>query len=179
MRSAEEQDVVLVLVGHGAPATDTPRELVTRLKQLEGMRRARKLPPDDEEMALDKRVREWPRTAETDPYREALESLARALRAGIAPPIARVVVAYNELCAPSLEHAVRELAASGVRRIVIVPSMFTRGGVHSEVEIPETIEALEAELPELVITYAWPFREADIAALMLGTATPLVRPTLS
>jgi len=160
----------LVLVGHGAPATDTPRELVSRLKQLEGQRRARKLPPSEEEIALDKKVREWPRTPENDPYRVGVELLASALRDAVAASalaIDRVLVAYNELCAPSLEDVVRALARDGVRRVVIVPTMLTRGGVHSEVEIPETIASLEAELPDLTIAFAWPFPEAEIAALLL------------
>src|SRR5438445_531828 len=47
----------VVLVGHGAAASDTPRALVSRLKQLEGERRARGAPMSEEESSLDRQVR--------------------------------------------------------------------------------------------------------------------------
>jgi len=150
----------VILVGHGVPASDCPRELVTRWKALEGRRRATGGAPTDEERALDKELRAWPRTPANDPYRAGMERVAAALRARL--PDARLAVAYNEFCGPSLEEAVRALAGQGVRRIRVVPSMLTPGGVHAEVEIPETLADLTAELPDVAITYAWPF---DVDAL--------------
>ncbi len=86
----------VILVGHGAAARDCPRELVSRLKALEGARRARGAPsPSDEERELDRRVRAWPRTPENDPYGAGLERLRAALAARL--PAARVVSAFNEL----------------------------------------------------------------------------------
>ncbi len=158
----------VILVGHGAPPSDAPPELVSRLKRLEGERRRRGSPPPPpsvEERELDAKLRAWPRTAANDPYQGGIERLAIALRAALGGT--DVVVAYNEFCAPSLEDAVRSVAARGTRRIVVVPSMLTRGGVHSEVEIPEALDAVRAELPAGVeVTYAWPFAEADVAALL-------------
>ncbi len=157
---------VVILVGHGGVPSDFPRDLVTRLKALEGRRRAQRVPMSDEERALDQKIRDWPRTPESDPYRAGLEKLAAAL----APKLgaAELLVAYNEFCGPSLEDAVARAVESGAREITVVPSMLTPGGVHSEVEIPETLESLRASFPGTVLRYAWPFdmdRVSDMLAL--------------
>ncbi len=154
----------VVLVGHGAVPADCPRDLVTRLKALEGRRRATGGPMGDEEAALDARIRTWPRTSATDPYGAGLEALAASLRPLLGS--ARLVVAYNEFCAPTLEEAVAKLAATGARTVVVVPSMLTPGGVHSEIEIPETIERLRASHPTLALRYAWPFDLTAVARLL-------------
>ena len=154
----------MVLVGHGAPAKDCPPELTARFKALEGQRRRRGDPASAEEQALDRKIRDWPRTEESDPYRSGLEKLASAL----APLLSdqKLVLAYNEFCAPSLEEAVTALAADGFTEIVVVPSMLTPGGVHSEEEIPETLRSLRARLPSIEITYAWPFDLGRVAAML-------------
>ena len=154
----------VVLVGHGAVPTDCPRELVTRLKALEGARRATGGAPGAEERALDDRIRRWPRTPATDPYRAGLEALAGRL--GPLLGAAHLVVAYNEFCAPTIDEAVATLAAAGACRVVVVPSMLTPGGVHSEVEIPEALARLRAAHPDLALRYAWPFDLDQVAHLL-------------
>lgn len=154
----------MILVGHGAAARDCPRELVSRLKALEGARRARGAPsPSDEERELDRRVRAWPRTPENDPYGAGLERLRAALAARL--PAARVVSAFNELASPSLDDAARAAIADGARAIFVVSSMPTPGGIHAEEEIPETLAALREEYPEVDIRYAWPFEPGAVAEL--------------
>ncbi|MFO0668659.1 MAG: CbiX/SirB N-terminal domain-containing protein [Polyangiaceae bacterium] len=155
---------VVILVGHGAPPADFPRDELTRLKALEGRRRASGAPMSEEERALDERVRTWPRTAASDPYQAGFQKVHAALARALAPVPVRV--AYNEFCAPSLDDAVRAAVAEGARRVDVVPSMLTPGGVHSEVEIPETLEALRGELAGVAIHYAWPFSLEDVAALL-------------
>lgn len=156
----------VVLVGHGAPPADAPPDLVPRLKKLEGERRRRGGAMTEEERVLDAKIRSWPRTPENDPYQVGIERLVRAMREAL--PELEVVVAYNEFCAPSLEDALVEVAERGAGEIVVVPTMLTRGGVHSEVEIPEAIAAAEQRLggKSTRITYAWPFPEAEVAALL-------------
>ncbi|MDZ4732870.1 MAG: hypothetical protein SGJ16_04685, partial [Nitrospirota bacterium] len=62
----------VILVGHGGIPKGWPQELVTKLKRLEAQRRAAKMPPSPEERELDSKIRQWPRTPETDPYRSGL-----------------------------------------------------------------------------------------------------------
>src|SRR4029453_376725 len=70
----------VILIGHGAVPGDCPRDLVTRLKALEGRRRATGEPPGPEERELDAQVRRWPGSPATDPYQAGLDALAARLR---------------------------------------------------------------------------------------------------
>lgn len=157
-------DTGVVLVGHGAVARDCPRELVTRLKALEAQRRLTGAPPTAEEHALDTRIRQWPRTPRNDPYRHGLETLAERLRPRLGG--ARLVLAFNEFCAPSVEAAVEHLVAAGVTDISVVPSMLTPGGVHSEVDIPQALDLLRTRFPQIALRYAWPVDPGLIADML-------------
>ena len=145
----------VILVGHGGIPKDCPQDLVTRLKRLEAQRRAAKMPPTPEELELDSKIRRWPRTAETEPYQAGLETVAARLRAQLDGAL--FAVAYNEFCAPTLEESVEELIKKGVTEITVTTTMFTPGGSHSEVEIPEILEQLRPQHPHVVLRYAWPF----------------------
>ncbi|MYJ54538.1 MAG: hypothetical protein F4090_06515, partial [Nitrospira sp. SB0672_bin_25] len=89
----------VILVGHGGIPKDYPGDLVTKLKRLEAQRRAAGVPMSHEEYELDQKIRQWPRTPETDPYQAGLELLAARLK-----PLlngARFSTAYNEFCTPT------------------------------------------------------------------------------
>jgi sirohydrochlorin cobaltochelatase len=154
----------VILVGHGAPARGFPSEVVARWKMLEGRRRAAGGPPSEEEIALDRQIREFPRTAENDPYAAGLEALGAALAPLLGGAV--LLLAYNEFCAPTLEEAVEHAVRGGARRVEVVPSMLTPGGVHAEVEIPEAIERARAAHPGVEIRYAWPFDLAAVARML-------------
>ena len=154
----------VVLVGHGGVPRDYPRERLMQLRALETRRRASGSPASQEEVALEHELRHWPRTPASDPYQAGLKSLAAHLRPRLEP--ARLVLAYNEFCAPTVAEAIRTLAAEGVTEIVAVPSMFTPGGVHAEIEITQAINELRAELPHLRLHYAWPFAGEHLAAFL-------------
>ncbi|WHZ23726.1 MAG: hypothetical protein OJF47_002838 [Nitrospira sp.] len=145
----------VILVGHGGIPKGCPQELVTKLKRLEAQRRAVKLPPSPEERELDDRIRRWPRTPETDPYQAGLEAVAARLRADLGSLL--FAVAYNEFCAPTLEESVEQLVKQGATHITVATTMFTPGGAHSEIEIPEILEQLRKQHPAVVLRYAWPF----------------------
>ena len=145
----------VILVGHGGIPKDCPQDLVTRLKRLEAQRRAAKQPPSPEELELDQKIRRWQRTAATDPYQSGLEAVADALRPHLNGAL--FAVAYNEFCAPTLEEAVEDLVGKGATHITVVTTMFTPGGSHSEVEIPEILDHLRPQYPGVELRYAWPF----------------------
>ncbi len=145
----------VILVGHGGIPKGCPQDLVTKLKRLEGQRRAAKQPASPEEMELDTKIRQWPRTPETDPYQSGLEAVAAQLRAKLGDVL--FAVAYNEFCAPTLEESVEQLVKQGATHITVTTTMFTPGGSHSEVEIPEILDHLRQQYPGVELSYAWPF----------------------
>jgi sirohydrochlorin cobaltochelatase len=155
----------VVLVGHGGLPKDCPRDLVMRLKALEAQRQTSGGAPTVQELELDARIRQWPRTPATDPYQAGLESLAGHLRPHLHGAL--LAVAYNEFCSPTLEEAVADVVAAGATSIAVVPSMLTPGGVHSEVEIPETLERLRACYPQIDFRYVWPI-DLTLVARMLA-----------
>jgi sirohydrochlorin cobaltochelatase len=155
-----------ILVGHGAPPKDAPGELVSRLKALEGRRRATRSPMGEEERLLDAELRAWPRSPSNDPYREGVLALAAVLRKKL-PEGTLLVVAFNEFCGPSLEDAVETRIAAGDDDILVVPTMFTPGGVHAEVEIPEAIASIQTAHPSLRVRYLWPFDLELLAELIV------------
>jgi sirohydrochlorin cobaltochelatase len=145
----------VVLVGHGGIPKDCPQDLVTKLKRLEAQRRAAKLPPSPEEIELDSKIRRWPRTVATDPYQSGLETVAAILRLHLGEVL--FAIAYNEFCAPTLEESIAELIHQGATDIVVTTTMFTPGGSHSEIEIPEILDRLRPRHPGVELRYAWPF----------------------
>jgi sirohydrochlorin cobaltochelatase len=144
-----------VLVGHGGIPKNYPSELVTKLKRLESQRRAAGTPKSIEELELDSKIRRWPRTAATDPYRLGLEAVAEALRPQLNGAL--LAVAYNEYCAPTLEESVEQLIKKGATHITVATTMLTPGGSHSEVEIPEILDDVRPRHPGIELRYAWPF----------------------
>ena len=58
-------------------------------------------------------------------------------------------VAYNEFCAPTLEESLEELIEKGATHITVATTIFTPGGSHSEVEIPEILDHLRPQYPGL------------------------------
>jgi sirohydrochlorin cobaltochelatase len=154
----------VVLVGHGGIAKDCPAELVSRLKRLEAQRRAAGTAPSVEEKDLDATIRRWPRTDASDPYRAGLEAVGAALR-----PLldgALFALAYNEFCAPTVEESIERLIREGATRIIVATTMFTPGGAHSEIEIPEILHSVKAKHPKVTIEYAWPFEAGTIAHIL-------------
>lgn len=156
----------VLLIGHGSAATDTPRALVAELKRLEGERQARReTVMGAREAELDKQVREWPRTPDNDAYKAGIEQIAAAL----APKLGgrRLVTAYNEFCAPSVEDALEALVREGFTRVTLVSTMYTRGGIHAECEIPGIVAEARNKYPGVTIEYAWPYPAEAIAGFLV------------
>lgn len=153
----------VVLVGHGGVPTDCPPALVGEFKRLEAASKGR---PTPELLEADRKLRAWPRTEKTDPYKAGLEAVAAALAKAM--PDHLVLAAYNEFCAPTVEEAFAEALARGARSITLVSTMFTRGGVHSEREIPALAAKLQREHPDVTVRNVWPFELSAVAAMLAG-----------
>ncbi len=163
------KDTVVVLAMHGTPAVDFPRNelgelfgLHMRLEQggMEGPQRDAIARRHGE---LDRKIREWPRTAENDPFFAASQDLAKRLSSILET---RVVAGFNEFCAPSVEQVLEDAAEEGANRIVVVTPMMTTGGGHSERDIPEVIERVRSKHPRTEIVYAWPFEPNKVAEFL-------------
>ena len=163
------KDTVVILAMHGTPAVDFPRNelgelfgLHMRLEQggMEGPQRDAITRRHGE---LDRKVREWPRTAENDPFFAASQDLAKRLSSILET---RVVAGFNEFCAPSVEQVLEDAAEEGANRIVVVTPMMTTGGGHSERDIPEVIERVRSKHPRTEIVYAWPFEPNKVAEFL-------------
>ena len=112
---------------------------------------------------LDTKIRTWPRTPENDPFWAATHALADALREKTGY---EVIVGFNEFCAPSLDEALDQAAASEAGRIVVVTPMMTRGGEHAEEDIPAVLDGARGRHPAIEFAYAWPFDTVDVAAFL-------------
>lgn len=159
----------IVLAMHGAPPSGFPRD---ELAELFGLHmRLEHQPLSEEQRArlearhaeLDIKVRNWPRTPENDPFFAASLELGRHLSEATGR---RVVVGFNEFCAPTLDEALDEAATLGVQRVVVVTPMMTRGGEHAERDIPAAIERARARQPAVTFVYAWPFAAEEVAGFL-------------
>lgn len=152
----------VILVGHGGIASTTPREFVNEFRSLERERLTRgETAPGGRESELDRIIRSWERTPDTDPYKFGLEELVVALKRELGT--VRILAAFNEFCAPSVDEAIDSLAAEGFPRIRVLTTMLTRGGSHSEKDIPATLERGRKRHPDVRIEYVWPLDPTRIA----------------
>ena len=160
MAQLSKKEIGVVLAGHGAPATDCPPRLVGELMGLEWSGNGH----GERISQLDSEIRNWPRQAGNDPYKEGLEKLAAVLRPLL--PEGMFAIGYNEFCSPSVPEAIEELIRQGAARVLVVPSMMTPGGLHSEVDIPRSIRQMQERHPAVSIEYLWPFDLKQVAALL-------------
>jgi sirohydrochlorin cobaltochelatase len=176
MPTASASRLAVVLIGHGAPATDCPPQLVGELMGLEWRQGHA---PDGHALEgraaeLDAAIRDWPRHAGNDPYKAGLERLAAALRPLL--PTDLLAVGYNEFCRPSIAEAIEQVIRQGAGRILVIPTMLTPGGVHSEHDIPQALERIRRAHPAAAIEYLWPF-DLDAVAGLLASQIKRAAPT--
>ena len=145
----------IILVGHGGLPSDIPSEIVEKFMRTHKARVRSGSEITKEEIELDRAIRMWNRTPENDPYKTGLESLASEMENYLDGY--HIKTAYNEFCYPDIENAISELAEDNFSKIILVTTMITRGGSHSEKEIPEELKKFQAQHPTVDIEYAWPF----------------------
>jgi len=158
---------VIVLAMHGAPPKDFPgREtseffgLHARLEHASGPERDAL---ERRHHELEAKMRAWPRTVENDPFHAGSQELAARLQEVVDR---KVILGFNEFCVPGLDEALDQAAARGPARVLVVTPMMTRGGEHSEVDIPAAIRRAEARHPGLKVHYAWPFPVEAVARFL-------------
>ena len=171
---------VVVLAMHGAPPNDFPKRETAELFSLHARLEAGHVAGPERDglerrfAELDAKMRAWPRTAQNDPFWAGSQELAEHLERASGY---EVIAGYNEFCAPTLDDALDQAATQGDRVIVVTP-MMTRGGEHSEVEIPATIQRARERHPEAEIIYAWPLDVASVAQFLAAQVARLV-PTIA
>ena len=118
-------------------------------------------------MELHDKVRSWPRTPANDPFFTGSLALALQLEQASGLP---VILGFNEFCAPSLDEAL-EQATLGAERVLVITPMMTRGGEHSEQDIPECIRRVQCHHPQANIQYIWPFDVNEVARFLAEQVT--------
>jgi sirohydrochlorin cobaltochelatase len=155
----------VILIGHGGLPNDIPKEVVEDFMKIHKQRIRRGTPITSEEKDLETTIRNWERTPESDPYKVGLEKLADHLAPRLDGYIFKT--AYNEFCFPSIEQAADQLAEENITKVILITTMITPGGSHSEREIPEEVEALRLKYPKMDFQYAWPY-DLDLFSNLLS-----------
>jgi len=94
--------------------------------------------------------------------------LAKSLKSKLLWADIEVLTAYNEFCAPSVEHACEVAVDAGATEITTISTMFSRGGVHSETEIPEIVARLQKRHPGVAIRNVLPFDLDAVSNFLAG-----------
>jgi sirohydrochlorin cobaltochelatase len=164
--------VAIVLAMHGTPPSDIPERDVAELMRLHGAlehaliaseRRPELAEMERRYLELDHSVRTWPRNPDNDPFYHGSVELAALLSKATGQ---QVFLGFNEFCAPSIGEALEQAAMSGAETVVAVTPMTTRGGGHSERDIPRAIGTVAEKHPEVRFTYAWPYDQAAVASFL-------------
>jgi sirohydrochlorin cobaltochelatase len=159
--------IAIVLAMHGAPPRDFPKDelaeffsLHTQLEHVPQHVRDKIKPRYDE---LDSKMRAWPRNEKNDPFYFGAQKMAQQLGEVTGFD---VVIGYNEFCAPELVEAITMVQEKSPEKIIVITPMMTRGGEHSEIEIPKAIERAQKLDPGIPIVYAWPFEVSELAQFL-------------
>ncbi|MEM3031836.1 MAG: CbiX/SirB N-terminal domain-containing protein [Nitrososphaerota archaeon] len=144
-------DWLVIVVGHGQPPRDMPRDILSEYLSL--LHRHGRTKLEDERLAeLTRVVMDWPRNSENDPYWSSLQTLASMLRQALG---CEVVAAFNEFCPPAFDEVLEDACKSGREKIMVLTTMLIPGGIHSEVEIPEMIREMSSKYRKEIV-YIWP-----------------------
>lgn len=164
--TSSERDTrpALLLVGHGGPATDFPK--LGEYFRLHGKN-------SEEAHKIEEEMARWPRTEENDAYWAGFMQVVRAVEATQA--FASVQIAFNEMCAPTVEEGLEELARRNPKTIVVTSIMITPGGVHSEKDIPLSISNFREKHPEIEVVYAWPYDPRMISSFLIDHVKKFAR----
>jgi sirohydrochlorin cobaltochelatase len=166
---------IIVLVMHGVPPNDFPEHdaaeffgLQARLKRATGVERA---VLERRHLELDAKMRAWPRTAQNDPFYAGSQELAAHVSRVTG---CEVIVGFNEFCAPCLDDSLNQAVARGAEKVIVITPMMTRGGEHSEVDIPAAVKTAQSQNPKIPILYVWPFKVSEVASFLAKQIADLI-----
>ena len=158
---------IIVLAMHGTPPNDYPKKELAEFFKLhlivEGMSGTVSQEVKSQYSILHEKLRNWPRSKQNDPFQIASQELAAKLSKISGH---EVIVGYNEFCSPSLDKALQTAAHKKPNRILVVTTMMTRGGDHSEKDIPLRIKEFKKLYPDIDVIYAWPFDNDKVACFL-------------
>ncbi len=160
---------------HGAPPGDFPRNEITELfglhARLEHAAGPERAALEGRYNELDARVRAWPRNPTNDPFYAGSLELANHLQqaSGL-----EVFLGFNEFCAPSLDDALDRAMEANAKKVYVVTPMMTRGGEHSEKDIPTAIRRACERHPGVEVVYVWPFDVSQVAQFLAGQISEAV-----
>jgi len=163
----------IVLAMHGAPPNDFPPQEVVELlnlhKRIEHSSGSERAAMEERHTKLDAKIRAWPRTPANDPFHVGSLALAEQLQSASGLP---VILGFNEFCTPSLDQALDQAVASGVTQVLVITPMMTRGGEHSEHDIPDAIRRAQERHTSISICYIWPFKIEVVARFLAEQIQP-------
>jgi sirohydrochlorin cobaltochelatase len=158
---------IIVLAMHGMPPQDFPKnemaEFFSMHARLDQAKEDERAQLERRYAELDAKMRSWPRTAENDPFYAGAQEIAQYLSQ---QADSEVIVGFNEFCAPDVDDAIEKAIEQGAKRVVVITPMMTRGGEHSESDIPAAIRRLQAQYPEVLIIYIWPFEALEVGKFL-------------
>jgi len=166
LKKTSSNKVVIVLAMHGIPPSDFPKDERKELFELRAALRHLARPTSDflnRHDALDKKMRQWPRTEANDAFYFGSLALGKdfAEHAGF-----QVIVGFNEFCEPDLDQAISRAVELTDEKVLVTTPMMTRGGGHSKGDIPAAIACVQKRHPDTEIIYAWPFPVSGVAAFL-------------
>jgi len=165
---------IIVLAMHGAPPSDFPQQEISELfglhARLERAAGAERSALERRCAELDAKMREWPRSAQNDPFYAGSQELAAQLNRATGH---EVILGFNEFCAPSLDDALDQAIAREAGQVIVITPMVTRGGEHSEADIPAAIQRAQGRHPKTPIVYAWPFEASEVAQFLAAQVARL------
>lgn len=158
------QKVSVIIVGHGGPARDFP-------KLKEYFRTHDSRTPEAEK--LEDELVHWPRNENNDAYWAGFTKVVNEFKK--VNNFHSVHFAFNEMCSPTVEEALTEALKDNPDVIVLTSIMLTPGGVHSEKDIPKSVEKFQKANPGVKIIYAWPYNLGDISKLLLNQVDKFIK----
>ena len=167
---------IIVLAMHGAPPNDFPQREIAEWfglhARLEHAAGAERTALERRHAELDAKMREWPRTAQNDPFYTGSQELTAHLSHATGR---EVILGFNEFCAPSLDDALDQAIAQEAEQVLVITPMMTRGGEHAEADIPAAIQRARERHPKTPIVYAWPFEASKVAQFLAVQVAQLSR----